>query len=495
MKLKTKNLHILIIIFGIIINSISIFHSNLWFDEAYSVGLASKSFSDIWKIGGHDVHPVLYYWILHIIYLITNSIGLSHQSIIISYRIFSGIIMAILGILGYTHIRKDFGEKVGMMFSFFSYFLPAVSIFTSEIRMYSLSAVLITILAIYAYRLFHKDQDTVKNWIIFGITSLACIYVHYYALIAAGITNLILLWNLIKQKRKSSIITILTFGFIQLIAYIPWIIYFVKQLKHVAKGFWVGFTFPNSLIEILSANYIGELKIIVFLVSILIYTYLGFKAYKSIKNKEQWNPGMMSILLYIGVISAVLIVTVFLRTPILYYRYLFVITGFYIFAISFFLAKENKKIIIYSICAVTLVLSISNNYNQIKEVYDKSNSQPIAYLKENIQQDDVIVCYENNYRESASIFLTFLDNKQFYYNPLDWGVKEAYEAFGNQLQVCTNTEFLNECNNRIWILDKEDFEFYNLLFNNSNFKFISNKIIATKYENYSYNLVLVERVN
>ena len=182
--------------------------------------------------------------------------------------------MAILGILGYTHIRKDFGEKVGMMFSFFSYFLPAVSIFTSEIRMYSLSAVLITILAIYAYRLFHKDQDTVKNWIIFGITSLACIYVHYYALIAAGITNLILLWNLIKQKRKSSIITILTFGFIQLIAYIPWIIYFVKQLKHVAKGFWVGFIFPNSLIEILSAHYIGKLKIIVFLVSILIYTYL-----------------------------------------------------------------------------------------------------------------------------------------------------------------------------------------------------------------------------
>ena len=67
---KTKYLHIAIIILGIIFISIPVFHSNLWFDESYSVGMANKSFIDIWNIGSNDVHPILYYWILHIIYLI-----------------------------------------------------------------------------------------------------------------------------------------------------------------------------------------------------------------------------------------------------------------------------------------------------------------------------------------------------------------------------------------------------------------------------------------
>ena len=185
MKLKTKNIHISIIIAGILFNCIGIFHSNLWFDEAYSVGLASKSFAEIWKIGGNDVHPVLYYWVLHIIYLITNSIlncissgitvEIATNITIIAYRIFSAICISTLGIIGFTHIKKDFGEKVGVLFSFFSYFLPIICIYAAEVRMYSLAIVLVTLLAIYAYRISHKEQDSTKNWLIFGILSQLCI--------------------------------------------------------------------------------------------------------------------------------------------------------------------------------------------------------------------------------------------------------------------------------------------------------------------------------
>ena len=101
--------NILLIVIGIIFVSLGAFHSNLWFDEAYSVGLARQTFGDIWAFGGHDVHPVLYYWLLHIINLIMG------QSIM-AYRIFSIIPIAIMIILGYTHIRKDFGEKTGFIF-------------------------------------------------------------------------------------------------------------------------------------------------------------------------------------------------------------------------------------------------------------------------------------------------------------------------------------------------------------------------------------------
>ena len=62
--LKENWLFIAIILIGTIFLSIPAFHSNIWFDESYSVAIANHSFSEIWAIGSHDVHPILYYWML-----------------------------------------------------------------------------------------------------------------------------------------------------------------------------------------------------------------------------------------------------------------------------------------------------------------------------------------------------------------------------------------------------------------------------------------------
>ena len=108
-KINNKTIHIIILLLGSIFICLSIFHTSLWFDETYSVGMANHSLVDIWKIGGNDVHPVLYYWLLRIVCLITGGS-------ILAYRIFSAIPIILLGVIGYTHIRKDFGEKTGFIF-------------------------------------------------------------------------------------------------------------------------------------------------------------------------------------------------------------------------------------------------------------------------------------------------------------------------------------------------------------------------------------------
>ena len=41
---KIKYAHIAIIVLGAIFISLSVFHSNLWFDESYSVDIAKHSF-------------------------------------------------------------------------------------------------------------------------------------------------------------------------------------------------------------------------------------------------------------------------------------------------------------------------------------------------------------------------------------------------------------------------------------------------------------------
>ena len=138
--LKKENLlHIAIILLGTILILIPAFHSNIWFDESYSVAISNHSFSEIWTIGGNDVHPILYYWMLKIINILFGSN-------IIIYRIFSVLGIVGLGILGFTHIKKDFGTKTGLLFTFFSFFLPVMLNYALEIRMYSWSIFFVTLM-------------------------------------------------------------------------------------------------------------------------------------------------------------------------------------------------------------------------------------------------------------------------------------------------------------------------------------------------------------
>lgn len=387
MKEKLRNIslnkwHIVIIAIGIIFVSLGALHTNTWFDESYSVAIAKHSFWKIWTIGGNDVHPVLYYWGLHVIYLITGGS-------IIAYRLFSIIPIAAISILGYTHIRKDFGDKTGFIFSFLSAFLPAMSVYAIEIRMYSWAMLAVTLLAIYAYRL--SREDSIKNWLIFGVSSLTSIYLHYYGLMAAGLINVILLVYLIAKKRKKGIFFVLSFGVLQGVAYLPWIMQLFAQMKHVSGGFWIGFTFPKTLMELISCQMVGYVRtsgtselIIPTIFTLGLFAYITYKTYRCVK--QDIKPFLWSIGIYLLVIIAAIIITVVLKTSIVYYRYLFVITGLYIFGVSFILAKEKNKVCVIVILALIVGLGIYNNILLIRDNYSASNLEPLRYMRENIRR-------------------------------------------------------------------------------------------------------------
>ena len=408
---KSKIIHLALIAVGIIFVLLPAFHRGLWFDESYSVAIANKGFGQIWQITGNDVHPALYYWLLHIVNMIFGAN-------IIAYRLLSALAIIILGILGYTHIRKDFGEKTGIAFSFFSYFLPIMNTYAQEIRMYSWSCLLVTLMAIYGYRFYkavsnNDEKAKLKNLCLFGFFSICSCYVHYYALVTACLINLMLLIYLIKNVKndKKSLRNFLILAVVQIALYIPWLIYFVGQLKYVSKGFWIGFEFPKTVIELLSYQYIGNLNYYVgFAISILLYIYLGIQLHKIKKDKENILPVKLAIGVYIAVIIAALLVTVCAKTSILLYRYLFVITGLYIFTLSFILARsKNKKIVVF-ICILTAILAIVSNVKMINVNYNSQNAKSVEYLKNNIQPNDVIVYTDIG--SGSIIAVNIKDNKQ-----------------------------------------------------------------------------------
>ena len=489
-SITLKQWHIAVIIVGIIFISLGAFHSNTWFDENYSVGLAGHTLSEIWTIGGNDVHPVLYYWCLRIVCLLTGGS-------IIAYKIFSIIPIATMIILGYTHIRKDFGEKTGFIFSFLSAFLPVMALYAVEVRMYSLAILAVTLVAIYAYRL--AKEDNIKNWIIFGISSLASIYLHYYGLMAAGLINVALLVYLIMKKRKKGLIFILSFGAIQAIAYLPWLVSLATQMGNVSSGFWIGFSYPKTLMELLSSqlsgyiNTVGDWKdlLVPTVLALELYGYIIYKTYRYSKEKQDLRPFIWSVAMYFAVIVAAIIMTVLMGTSILYYRYLFVITGLYIFAISFILGKEQNNVIVITILSVTAIMGIYSNVGMIKENYSNTNIEFMKYIEENIQEGDTIL-YTNS--AVGTIPTTkFKGNQVYFYNVEHWGVEEAYKAFGPNFETCDSKDFIEKSSDKIWFIENAySNAFADEIFEGTDYQKIFEKEFFVEYHNYKYRVTLME---
>ena len=504
-KNKSKCLHIIIIILGIIWVSIPVFHANLWFDESYSVGMANHTFSEIWNIGGHDVHPVLYYWILHIIQLLFGNQ-------IILYRIFSAICVAILGILGYTHIRKDFGDKTGMFFSFLVFFFPINLVYAGELRMYTLAMLLVTLMAIYAYRIYkRKEEKNIKNWILFAIFSLASAYSHYYALVAAGIINLLLFISFVvdaKQKKQFtySLKAFILSAVIQIACYLPWIMYLLLQVSQVSNGFWIGISFPGTIIEFFTFQFTGNLgdttyvsNILAGIFGIIICVYMIYLYVKRKKEnkensdenkKKESNLALLAISVYGLVILAVCLASLIIWRPVIYARYMLCVTGLFLFFLADTMAKMgNQKwnMLISTLCiAISIVIMI----NLVQNNYDASNQEPLNYIKENIQEGDVIL--NGNEGSGFVIGANYPEHTHYFWDQANWNVEEAYRAFGTDMHTVYNLDDFKNFTGRVWIINANNYAICDYVLENfENAELLEKKEFKTKYKNFEYTFALV----
>lgn len=493
----TKYLHIAIIILGSIFILFSSFHESLWFDESYSVGIASHSFSEIWSIGSHDVHPILYYFMLRIVGFFTGNS-------ILAYRLFSAVPLIILGILGYTHLRKEFGEKTGFIFSFLILFMPVTLVYAGEIRMYTWAMLFVFGAALYGYRIY-KSGISNKNWIIFSIFSLASAYTHYYSLVAVAIINIALfiyfLVNNIKQRNyevkyikysknlKRSIIS----AIIQIILYIPWLIVLIGQFMGVSGGFWIGA--PNFL-EMFEFQFTGNLGTSIHLNKIISYTFCIIMAiymiYLFYKKWKEAKPAKLAMALYLAVLIAVGIVS--LKTPILYARYLLTITAVFLFALAFLMARDNSKIRVNTICILILIVSAIVNYNLVTTNYDESNRKPIEFMESRIEENDIIIIDNaaGGYGSGFVAGVNFLDNKLYFWDRLNWNVEEAYKAFG---ETVYDLDELEDYTGRIWVVSDDSDELLDAVIGElgGDIQVLYNEQFSTKYQSYQYAISLIER--
>lgn len=425
--------HLALLAFGTLFLLVGAFHGNVWFDESYSVAIANHPFGEIWIIGSGDVHPILFYWALHVLNLVFG------QNILV-YRLFALAGAVALATLGYTHVRRDFGWRIGVLFSFLALFIPYVAVMAVEIRMYSWATFSVMLCAVYAYRIVSllrvegSDGSTVaalasglplwagaprRWWLVFFAASLASAYLHYFGVLSAFVVNFLMLAFLLHRAfrlRKASLghgevsgdrpLAVFLMGaVVQVALYAPWLAALASQMGVVSQTYWANMVFPATYIELAtypimtsqmsfaSRGAYGEgwqvlvtawgVAALVLLVALVVWAI-----WRATKMRRPWSvsgdvrAALAALAVYGGVLAIAWDASYAMNSLILYYRYLFVAIGPLLFACAVLLSHVRSRVLVGGVCAVLLGTSLTSQALFVSDCYAPENQVPLERFSE-----------------------------------------------------------------------------------------------------------------
>jgi hypothetical protein len=378
-----------------------------------------------------------------------------------------------------------------------------------------MAMLLVSITAIYAYRIYKSSKDNVtsiKKWIIFAIFSLASAYTHYYGLVTVGLINLFLMIYLIIQSVKSKKLTknlkmFIICAIAQIVLYIPWVVSLFTQMGHVSNSFWIYVT-PNLFLELFTFYFTGNLKDsmnvsipVAIIWSLFIEIYMIYLYAKDIRKskkekteiRNKMRPAILSIAIFLGVIVAVSLVSVILWRPIIYARYMLCCMGLLMLFISYTMNIKGNKYINVLICTISVIMSLYLNIKFINTNYDDSNKEPISYIQEDISDEDIILV--SNDGSGFVIIANFPRNTSYFWDQQIWNVEQAYKAFGIDQHTVYDLDCLKDYQGRIWVIGAGNYTLVDQIKDIYDIDVIKQETFSVKYKEYQYSISLIEKNN
>ncbi len=359
--------HLVVLVAGIVFLAAFANYDALWFDEAYSVGMAAHSFEEIWTIGATDVHPILYYWMLHVVYLMAGPN-------VAAYRLVSVAGIGVLALLGFTHVRRDFGPKAGLLFTLLVFLTPWSIHAALQIRMYAWLAAAVMVAATYGWRIICRLRENGSRgeddwciplswWAALALSSLMAAYLHYYGAIAAFCVQALVLYWVVQTPvgRRRNVLCWAAFAAAAVVGYLPWLLVAASQAAHVSGGFWISLAYPGAVAEIAlfpfdapettaffgrefagtdisAAGGVPFLAVLGIAAACLFLLGKAFVLQEGLQLAESRFSAIGYFLgVYLGTMAVVAIASLLLGQAILYFRYLVAVIGplLLVFALAF----------------------------------------------------------------------------------------------------------------------------------------------------------------
>jgi uncharacterized protein (DUF2141 family) len=371
-------------------------HESFWYDEAYSSVIASYL---PWQIPAQvmvDNHPPLYYILLSLVRMAWGNSEWALRSLSVVGAV--GLVA-----LGAGPVRRIFGNRNAFLYAIVVLFTPAILIYAHEARMYSLAICAVTAGALYGY--LAVTQNRLRDWVLFGVATLVGAYLHYYGLIAGFFLHLLVfVW--LAVKRRGQLKTYLIVGAVVAVAYLPWLIVFIRQTISAHKAFWLGplswdgirvafiqpfayreqfpaLTFAKFLSGVTLTQYLAFALAVILCISGLII------AWKK-GGEHEAGFGRFVLLAYLGVVITTMLVSLFLM-PLFFSRYLLVVSGLFLLLVSLGMGMLPSKYLPWAAVGLFAILNVFT----IKDIYTQYFNHPMRQLVEKldgaVQPNDLII--------------------------------------------------------------------------------------------------------
>ena len=223
------------------------FSDALWYDESYSVALVGHNPRDIWTLGAQDVHPIGYYMLLAVVRAVFGGN-------FVAYRILSVVGIWLAAAVGAMALRRMFGARAGYVFALLVCCCPFLGQMAVQIRMYSWAVFAMTACFMAAMSICltarRGRSPQLFSWAAFALAGVCGAYLHYYAAVTDFLINVIVLVVCCRNRRRSLVMAFVVQAVAQVALYAPWLIVMFSQVSRVSGGYWITFSFPQSLIEV-----------------------------------------------------------------------------------------------------------------------------------------------------------------------------------------------------------------------------------------------------
>ena len=242
--LRRDRLLLMLCLFAFALRVFQLGAQSLWYDEGFSAWLSAQPLDQITVRTAADIHPPLYYYLLHF------WMPLSGQSEF-SLRFLSLIPGVLLVPAIFLLARRLISEATGWIAALLSAASPVYLWYSQEARMYML-LVLLTVLS--SYFLWRWTERPARRlWIAMTVCNVLAVYLHFYAFFIVAFQLLyFFVWWTRQETRWGVLLTGTASAALVGAAYIPWARFVLERLQ-ADESYFEG-TLPLS--EVLRKTFI-----------------------------------------------------------------------------------------------------------------------------------------------------------------------------------------------------------------------------------------------
>ena len=365
--------------------------NNLWYDEAYSASMVSRSWYDLIYITAVDDHSPFYYVLLKIFYHLGG--GGTHFQVL---KLMSVLFMIGYLLLGKFYVKKLFDEKASAYFMFFSITMPIMAVQAGNVRMYAAALFFMTLAGLTAYDLYREadSAQSKKKWFLFFFASACTVYCHTFAMIQMVWIYLLFLGVILVNKKYKLLKPYFISGISVAVVFSPWLLVTLHQMMlrmandpGSAGSIPTIYTFMDYCKEWFSAV---ETPIpVVMFCGMGITIFLGYYAVDWIRQNKSYAPGIGVSAIGLTALTGAL-VSYFIN-PCFLGRYAF--PGFGSLALLYAVGMSNidsKKI--KAVVIALVISSFSLQYqSELKLEFDPGLEIYEEFIEENVGEDDCII--------------------------------------------------------------------------------------------------------